>query len=661
MAANPSNTFKPNDQIGPYIIQEFRAQGGMGAVYRARDPKLQRDVALKVLFPHLASDRDFLARFRREAVLMAQLTHPNIVQVYDADVDGNAPYLAMEFVPGATLFQQLKTLHARNARMPERDALLIVRQIASALDYAHQKGLVHRDVKPSNIMQASTDRHVLTDFGISFDTAATRLTRTISAVGTPEYMSPEAGQGLAVDGRSDIYSLGIVLFELLSGRTPFNSDSALGMVYMHAHEPLPNITRERNDLNKTTLRILERATAKQPAQRFQNAGDLVRAIDVALGVAHDSQSIWASGGGAVLQASQPRVTPSSSLRAQPKAAYVQPASGGGGVFVKLAVAVGALAVALIIGLAAAFSGIVHIPGLSPERVPGETDASATVQANAVVAATSVPSGNPVNAQATTQANDQRISLSVQQTSIAIGTQVAAGSQSALSTQSAVLAGLQATQNASRPTATSPAPAPTATAAPQLPEPQTTLATSSAATAVAAARATVAARPTAVQTATSVAATPTTNPADSDSATALALTAAAKTLTSTPTPQPATATPAPGDITAGRGACTFHRGEVFYVGSGPSGTVCALWDGKSGSTFFLESRGLTAYGYACLDKSDGSGLQGPVPSIFKFGPYPGRDYQRIMIRVSPPGGPQDCATHTGGYDEVIVLRLDAGRF
>lgn len=515
MADPAPKTLNPNDRLGPYVIQEFRAQGGMGAVYRARDPKLQRDVALKVLFPHLASDADFVARFQREAVSMAQLTHPNIVQVYDADIANGLPYLAMEYVPGETVFQTLKTLRARGILMPEHEALGIVRQIASALDYANKKGLVHRDVKPSNIMRAGEDRHVLTDFGIAFDTGATRLTRNISALGTPEYMSPEAGQGLPVDGRSDIYSLGIVLYELLSGKPPFSSDSALGTVYQHAHEPLPSIANIRGDLSKTTLRILDRATAKQPAQRFQTAGDFVRAIDVATGAAQDSQSIWASGPNTPARGTAARdATPAGGV-AKLRPSNPPPQPSGGNIFGKLAAIVGALVLALAAFLMAAIFGVLRVPGLSPQPEAtvnvGNISTQAVATSNANLAATAELANTIGTAQAsgraTALASGQQTNASVQLTAAAIGTQAAMDSQSTMSltmaTQTALLAGLKATQVAGLPTTTPPAtnaPTPDVAATQRARSTQDAANANANATAVAA-RATDAAKPTTTPTPT----------------------------------------------------------------------------------------------------------------------------------------------------------------
>ena len=278
------NELTPGSVIGNYEIIKTIAQGGMGIVYLARHRFIQREVALKVLFPHLTNDKEFTQRFQREGQEMAQLDHPNIVKVYDASVSDGYYYLAIEYLPGGTLQQQLTSLHTSNMIMPIDQALQIVRQIALALDYVHSKGLVHRDMKPSNVLLAQDGRYVLADFGIVYDeTATTKLTKNLTTMGTPEYMSPEQAQGLKVDGRSDIYSLGIVLYEMLAGKPPFTADTPWGTVYKHIKEPPPPITHSRIDLPGPAIEIVNKAIAKAPADRFQTGRELVAAIDKVLG------------------------------------------------------------------------------------------------------------------------------------------------------------------------------------------------------------------------------------------------------------------------------------------------------------------------------------------------------------------------------------------
>jgi tRNA A-37 threonylcarbamoyl transferase component Bud32 len=274
----------PGNVIGNYEIIKTIAQGGMGMVYLARHRFIQREVALKVLFPKLTSDKEFTLRFQREGQEMAQLRHPNIVEVYDASVADGVYYLAIEYLPGGTLQQQLTSLHNANLIMPVDQALQITRQVASALDYIHSKGLVHRDIKPSNILLAQDGRYVLADFGIVYDeSATTKLTRNLTTMGTPEYMSPEQAQGLKIDGRSDIYSLGIVLYEMLAGKPPFTADTPWGTVYKHIKDPPPPITLSRIDLPGPAIDIVNKAIAKNPADRFQTGREFAAAIDKVLG------------------------------------------------------------------------------------------------------------------------------------------------------------------------------------------------------------------------------------------------------------------------------------------------------------------------------------------------------------------------------------------
>lgn len=273
----------PGQRLGSYEIISQIAQGGMGIVYRARQTSLQRDVALKVLFPHLTDDPEFVARFQREAQSSAQLRHPNIVQVFDAhEVDG-LHFIAMEYVGGGTLAQELASLRKSGQFMPVEKALHVARDVALALDFAHTKGLVHRDIKPSNVLRGEDGRYVLSDFGIVLDAQKTKLTRNVASMGTPEYMSPEQAQGLGVDRRSDVYSLGIVLYEMLTGLPPFQSENPLSVLNKHVNETPPSIPRLRVDVPATVQSVVLRALAKKPQDRFQTAAQMVAAIDTGLG------------------------------------------------------------------------------------------------------------------------------------------------------------------------------------------------------------------------------------------------------------------------------------------------------------------------------------------------------------------------------------------
>lgn len=291
-----ANTLTPGTVVGSYQIIDIIAQGGMGIVYRAQHRVLKREAALKILFPHLAADTEFTQRFLREGMAMGQLKNPHIVEVYDANVADGLYYIAIEYLPGGTLNQQLNRMHLSKQFMPVDTALSAIRQVAMALDYAHSKGFVHRDIKPSNILIAADGRYVLTDFGIVHAEGAAKLTRNVEAMGTPEYMSPEQAQGMKVDGRSDIYSLGIVLYEMLTGKPPFVADTPWGTVYKHIKEPPTPITRVRTDLPSAVVDIANKAIAKRPEERFQKAGEMAAAIDAILRTKTAGNAPAAAGG-----------------------------------------------------------------------------------------------------------------------------------------------------------------------------------------------------------------------------------------------------------------------------------------------------------------------------------------------------------------------------
>ena len=274
---NPIGAIKPlaaGTLIGPYEVSGYIARGGMGLVYRARHRTLHEDVALKLLYPHLTGNAEFTTRFQREGQAMAKLRHPNIAQVFNADMLDGHYFLAMEFASRGTLQQ----LIAKTKQLPVEQALIIARQMAQALAFAHSKRIVHRDVKPSNILWMDEARFVLTDFGIAQSGGNTGQLTGIGSIGTPEYMSPEQGQGLAVDGRSDVYSLGIVLYEMLAGKVPFSADNPIATVYKHTRENPVTIHKLRIDITPAVRDIVHKAIAKKPQDRFQTAGEMAAAI-----------------------------------------------------------------------------------------------------------------------------------------------------------------------------------------------------------------------------------------------------------------------------------------------------------------------------------------------------------------------------------------------
>ncbi len=257
--------------ISGYRILRTLGRGGMATVYLAEQQSVQREVALKVMSTTLLGDEQFGERFLREARIAAKLRHPNVVQVYDVGVSGEHHYIAMEYLPGG------QVMGRDGSARPLSFALRIASQIASALDYAGVHGIVHRDIKPDNILLREDGAAVLTDFGIARVSDASRMTRTGAIVGTPHYMSPEQARGQPLDGRADIYSLGIVLYELLVGRVPYQAADSLAVGIMHITAPLPKLPDEFAALQP----ILDRMLAKDPAQRYQRGADVAAALDAA--------------------------------------------------------------------------------------------------------------------------------------------------------------------------------------------------------------------------------------------------------------------------------------------------------------------------------------------------------------------------------------------
>jgi eukaryotic-like serine/threonine-protein kinase len=259
---------------GRYAVREPLGRGGMAEVYLATDRVLDRPVAVKVLGGWLADDDAFVERFRREALAAARLSHPNLVAVYDAGADDGTRFIVMEHVPGETLAAAL----ARGGAMPAPTAAAIAIDVANALEVAHAAGIVHRDVKPENVMLTADGRAKLTDLGIARGLDGESLTRTASILGTASYVSPEQARGEPVDHRSDLYSLGCVLYQMLTGRRPFEGDDPFAVAYLHVHErPTPPRELEPSvpvALEASVLRAME----KDPDARFPSAAVFAAAL-----------------------------------------------------------------------------------------------------------------------------------------------------------------------------------------------------------------------------------------------------------------------------------------------------------------------------------------------------------------------------------------------
>ena len=265
-----------------YVIEEMLGQGGMSAVYKASDPNLKRVVAIKVIHPHLSTDPDFVKRFEEEAAAVAQLRHPGIVQVHDFNRDDDIYYMVLEFVPGETIQDHLKRLNDSGRKLSPTKAMEYMASACDAVDYAHQRGMIHRDIKPANLMLNTLGQVILMDFGIAKIVGSQRHTATGAVVGTAMYMSPEQIKGEQPDRRTDIYSLGVTLFEMVSGRPPFEADSAMTLMMMHINDPVPNPKKLNPDVPDSLVAIINKALAKDPADRYQTAAQMAAALRNAL-------------------------------------------------------------------------------------------------------------------------------------------------------------------------------------------------------------------------------------------------------------------------------------------------------------------------------------------------------------------------------------------
>ena len=259
--------------LGKCRIVERIGAGGMAKVFKAYQPTLDRYVAIKVLPTHYARDPIFVKRFVQEARSVAKLSHPNIIQIHDFGEEENITYIIMEYVDGGTLKERLK------GPLPVRDTIDFIIQAAEGLDCAHRNGIVHRDVKPANMLLRRDGYLLLSDFGIAkILEGTTNLTRVGTGIGTPQYMSPEQGMGQPVDRRSDIYSLGIVMFHCLTGRVPFTADSPLTITVKHVNEPLPVERMVAEGVPPPIMQVVQKMTAKQPHERYQSADILIDAL-----------------------------------------------------------------------------------------------------------------------------------------------------------------------------------------------------------------------------------------------------------------------------------------------------------------------------------------------------------------------------------------------
>src|SRR5512138_1438360 len=263
------------DKVGRYKIKGELGRGGMATVYRAFDPVSNREVAIKILPRELLNNLVTRARFKRELKLVTSLEHPAIVPVYDVGGDDdNQPFFVMRYMSGGSLSDMIK-----KGKFSLRDAALIIERLAGALDHAHSRGVIHRDIKPDNVLFDSSNNPYLSDFGVAKVTESLISATGQEVLGTPAYLSPEQALGESVDHRADIYGLGAILYEMLTGERPFAKDTVIGLALQHVNDPVPNVLKVRPDLPGEVDVIIKTAMAKNRENRYSSALDLARELN----------------------------------------------------------------------------------------------------------------------------------------------------------------------------------------------------------------------------------------------------------------------------------------------------------------------------------------------------------------------------------------------
>ena len=286
--------------VGRVRIDKYLARGGMAEVYLGSHLTLERPVAIKFLHSYIEQDADLLSRFHREARVVAGLRHPNIVQIFDFDSTDGHPYIVMEYLKGPTLANYLRRMHERHERIPPHQVARLLKGLTAALDYAHEQGVIHRDIKPGNILlnsradEISFDKPltndveaILTDFGLVRIVDATSQTASGMVSGTPMYMSPEQARGDKTDHRTDIYSLGVVLYEMLAGRVPFEADSTMTILHMQINSPPPPIP----GVPGAVQAVMNRALTKSPEERYQTSREMAVDFYLAIGMTAQAETI----------------------------------------------------------------------------------------------------------------------------------------------------------------------------------------------------------------------------------------------------------------------------------------------------------------------------------------------------------------------------------
>ncbi|HKH23171.1 MAG TPA: protein kinase, partial [Solirubrobacterales bacterium] len=265
---------------GRYRLESKLGSGGMSTVYLATDEVLDRSVAIKLLHREISEEEDQLERFRREARAAARLSHPNLVGVIDAGEDDGRPYIVFEYIEGRTLKRRIQD----DRPLPVDEAVAYAIEIGRGLTAAHARKLVHRDVKPQNVLIDPDGRAKVTDFGIARSLESKGLTATGRVVGTTDYVSPEQAMGEEVDERSDVYSLGVVLYEMLTGEVPFMAETQVGVAMKHVNQPMPDVRAKRPEVSAAVAAVVDRATTKDPRDRYGTVAEMVRDLEQTLEV-----------------------------------------------------------------------------------------------------------------------------------------------------------------------------------------------------------------------------------------------------------------------------------------------------------------------------------------------------------------------------------------
>lgn len=363
-------TIEAGSTLGPYRIVERIGSGGMATVYKGYQASLGRHVALKVLPAFYAEDPGFRERFRQEALAVAQLRHPNILAVYDYGEENGVHYIVGEHVGGGTLAERL------GDPMPVDRAVILLRPVAAALDHAHARGMVHRDVKPSNVLLATDGTPILSDFGLAKILGTLpRLTQTGTAMGTPEYMSPEVATGISAGPGADQYALGVIAYEMLTGRVPFTADTPLAVLLAHAHNPLPLPRTIEPSIPPKVEEVLLKVLAKSPSDRYPDCSRFVAALEHAASTAAVGASdaptqaallpppALATAAPPVATPSTPSATLAPPLRRRPTRWIVGGAAGA------VAVAAAITAGAVLVSPRAASPAVPSPPSASPSARP----------------------------------------------------------------------------------------------------------------------------------------------------------------------------------------------------------------------------------------------------------------------------------------------------